>query len=77
MRGEFDLFGIYLPPLMLAGLLAWPVTWLLFRALNRFGFYRFVWHRPMVNLALFVLVLGGIVFGLGAIMPNARGILPT
>jgi hypothetical protein len=31
----------------------------------------------MVNLALFVLVLGGIVFGLGAIVPNLRGLLAT
>jgi hypothetical protein len=77
MRGEIDLFGIYLSPLVLAGLIAWPVTLLLFRALNRIGFYRFVWHRPMVNLALFVLVLGGIVFGLGAIVPNLRGLLAT
>jgi hypothetical protein len=77
MRGEFNLFGIYLPPLMLAGIIAWPVTLLLYRALNRIGFYRFVWHRPMVNLALFVLVLGAAVFGLGAIMPALRGILPA
>jgi hypothetical protein len=76
MRGEFDLFGIYLPPLMLAGMIAWPLTLMLSRALNHVGFYRFVWHRPMVNLALFVLVLGGTVFGLGAILPNLRGILP-
>jgi hypothetical protein len=77
MRGEFNLFGIYLPPLMLAGIIAWPVTLLLYRALNRIGFYRFVWHRPMVNLALFVMVLGAAVFGLSAIMPSVRGILPA
>ncbi len=77
MRGEFDLFGIYLPPLMPACMIAWPLTLLLYRALNRVGFYRFVWHRPMVNLALFVLVLGAAIFGLGTIMPTLRGVLPA
>ena len=61
MRGEFDLFGIYLPPLMLAVILAWPATWLLFHALNRVGFYRFVWHPPLVRLALFAGVFSGLV----------------
>jgi hypothetical protein len=77
MRGEFDLFGVYLPPLLLAILVAWPLTVALVRVLNRAGFYRFVWHRPMVNLALFVLVLGGTVFSLGAIVAGLRGVLRT
>ncbi len=76
MRGEFDWFGVYLPPLLPAGLLAWALTVLLSRALNRIGFYRYVWHRPLANVALYVLVLGGTVFGLSAIMPALRGILP-
>jgi hypothetical protein len=76
MRGEFDLFGVYLPPLLPAGLIAWGLTVLLIRALNRIGFYRFVWHRPLANVALFVLMLGGTVFGLAAIAPALRAILP-
>jgi hypothetical protein len=75
MRGEFDLFGIYLPPLMPAIVIAWALTVMLSRGLNRAGFYRIVWHRPLVNLALFVLVLGGTVFGLAAILPVVRGLL--
>jgi hypothetical protein len=69
MRGEFDLFGVYLPLLLPAGLLAWGLTNLLIRVLNRTGFYRFVWHRPLANVALYVLVLGGTVFGLAALLP--------
>jgi hypothetical protein len=34
------------------------VRWLL----ERFGLYRFVWHRPLFNLALYVLLMGGLVF---------------
>jgi hypothetical protein len=75
MRGEFDLFGIYLPPLLPAIAVAWGLTALLSRGLNAVGFYRFVWHRPMVNLALFVLVLGGTVFSLDAIFTSLRGVM--
>jgi hypothetical protein len=76
MRGEFDLFGVYLPPLLPAGLFAWLVTALLIRALNRLGFYRFVWHRPLANVAIFVLVLGFTVLGLGPLLPTLRALLP-
>jgi hypothetical protein len=69
VRGEFELFGVYLPPLLPAGLLAWALTILLIRALNRIGFYRHVWHRPLANVAVYVLVLGATVFGLAALLP--------
>jgi hypothetical protein len=77
MRGEFDLFGIYLPPLLPAIALAWLLTLALIRALNRMGFYHLVWHRPLANLALYVVVLGGTVFGLALILPHLRPLLPT
>jgi hypothetical protein len=77
MRGEFDLCGVYLPQLLPAIAVAWVLTALLFRGLDAIGFYRFVWHRPIVHLALFVLVLGGTVFGLAAVLPSLRGVLPA
>jgi hypothetical protein len=76
MRGEFDLFGIYLPPLLPSIGLAWLLTFLLIRLLNRVGFYHLVWHRPLANLALYVIVLGGTVFGLGLLLPHLRPLLP-
>ena len=69
MRGEFDLFGVYLPPLLPAVMGAWLLTALVIRVLNGAGFYRMVWHRPLFNLALYVLVLGGTILGLGALFP--------
>jgi hypothetical protein len=57
-----EFFGFYLPPLVLwatASLLPFIVLrWLLVR----FGLYRFVWHRPLFNLALYVLLVGGVIF---------------
>ena len=70
MRGEFDLFGVYLPPLLPAAILAWALTALAIRLLNRAGAYRIVWHRPLFNLALYVALLAGVVFGVAAIVPT-------
>jgi Protein of unknown function (DUF1656) len=57
-----EFLGFYLPPAMLwAGGAVVPfavLRWLL----ARFGFYRFVWHRPLFNLALYVLLAGAVVF---------------
>jgi hypothetical protein len=57
-----EFLGFYLPPLVpWAGGALIPflvLRWLL----ERFGFYRFVWHRPLFNLALYVLLVGGTVF---------------
>ena len=70
MRGEFDAFGVYLPPLLPAGIFAWIATGLLIHVLNHLGFYRMVWHRPLVNVALYVLVLGATIFGMAAFLPT-------
>jgi hypothetical protein len=76
MRGEFDFFSIYLPPLLPGIAVAWLLTIVLIRALNRIGFYHLVWHRPLVNLALYVVVLGGTVFGLALLLPHLHPLLP-
>ena len=59
-----EFLGFYLPPALLwAGAAVIPfavLRWLL----ERFGLYRFVWHRSLFNLALYVLLVGGgVVFG--------------
>jgi hypothetical protein len=37
-------------------LLQWGLDWLV----GRYGFYRHVWHPPLVRLALFVCLFGGL-----------------
>jgi hypothetical protein len=60
MIGEIDIFGVLAPPLLvwlgLALVVAAGLRWLL----NRLGVYRFVWHRPLFDLALLVILLGGV-----------------
>lgn len=61
-----EAFGFYLPPLMLWCLLAVPPFLLLRWGLNRGGFYRLVWHRSLFDAALYVIVLGAVMFSLPA-----------
>jgi uncharacterized protein DUF1656 len=57
-----EFLGFYLPPLLLWGSAALILFAVLRRLLESLGFYRLVWHRPLFNLALYVLLLGGIAF---------------
>ena len=61
MIRELDILGVYVSPMlgfMAAALLLWL---LLRRILERAGAYRHVWHRPLFDLALYVVLLGGVV----------------
>ena len=57
MIGEFDIYGVFVPALLVWALVALPVTGVLKMVLARAGFYHLVWHRPLVDLSLFVIVL--------------------
>ncbi len=61
MRHDFLIGGIILSPFVPDLLLAALITGLLTFVLVRLGFYRLVWHRPLVELALFCMILGIIV----------------
>ena len=61
MIGEVDVYGVFVPPLLIWVIAALPVTALIRRLFVRVGLYRFVWHRPLFDLALLVIVLGGVV----------------
>ncbi len=56
---DVELVGFYVSPLLLwAGAALIPFA-LLRWLLDRYGLYRFVWHRSLFNLALYVLLVGG------------------
>jgi hypothetical protein len=61
MIGEIDLYGVFLPPLLVWIGAALPLTAVLRRLLRWLGFYRFVWHRPLFDFALLIIVLGVVV----------------
>jgi len=60
MYGEFSLHGVFIPTLMGLMLAAFLVFLGLHQLLLRAGVYRHVWHPPLFNFALYVLVLGAL-----------------
>ncbi|WP_010543799.1 DUF1656 domain-containing protein [Sphingomonas elodea] len=58
MTGEVSIGGVFVPTLLVLGILAMLLTMALARLLNAFGLYRFVAYRPLVDLCLFILLLG-------------------
>jgi Protein of unknown function (DUF1656) len=57
MIGEFDIYGVFVPALLVWALVALSLTGVLRAVLARVGFYRLVWHRPLVDLSLLIIVL--------------------
>lgn len=55
-----DIYGIFVPALLLLALAAWLCLVLLHRGLARIGFYRAVAHPALADLALYVLILAGL-----------------
>ncbi|WP_333571804.1 DUF1656 domain-containing protein [Sphingomonas sp.] len=58
MTGEIAIDGVYVPTMLLLGVIAMLLTIALARLLNAFGLYRFVAYRALVDLCLFILLLG-------------------
>jgi protein AaeX len=61
MIGEFNLYGVFVPSLMLWAAAAVVLTALLRAGLRRAGAYRLVWHPALFDLAVFVIVLGCVI----------------
>ena len=60
MTGHLNIYGVYVPMLLVLMLVAYLVKSLLGTLLQRLGFYRWVWHPPLFNLALYIMVLGAL-----------------
>jgi hypothetical protein len=68
MTHDFLIGGVILSPIVPELLIAILLTALLSIVLMRLGFYRATWHRPLVELSFFCMILGAIV----ALTPDAR-----
>ncbi len=58
MIGEVSIEGVYVPAVLLLGLAALVLTGLLSQLFTMTGVYRLVAYRPLVDLCVFVLLLG-------------------
>ena len=61
MLRETHLLGALMPSLVLYFLAAIVLFIMIDRLLSPLGFYRLVWHPPLVRLAIFVCVFSGLV----------------
>ena len=61
MIAEFDIYGVFVPALLLFAIVTLLLMLVLTRLLEAIGFYRFVWHRPLFDVALGVILFGAIV----------------
>jgi protein AaeX len=62
---EVSLFGIFVSPFPLLMLAAWIAAFPLVRIGNRLGLARNVWHPPLFNTAVYVIVLSTLVLAFG------------
>ena len=62
MRYELDIYGVLVPALLLWLIAAYALSAVVTRIMQRFGFYRLVWHRALFNFALYVCLLGVVVY---------------
>jgi hypothetical protein len=58
MIGEVDIYGVLFPPLLIWIGIALLISALLRRGLAALGVYRFIWHRPLFDLCLLVMLTG-------------------
>lgn len=57
---EYDLYGVLLPPLLVWAAVALALRAILRRALIRAGFYRYVAHPALFDIAFLVILTGAV-----------------
>ena len=62
MTGEIALGGVFIPTLLLLAVLALLISWAVTRLIGALGLYHFLAYRALVDLSLFVLILGPLAF---------------
>jgi hypothetical protein len=55
---EFDLNGVFVAGILVWAVIAYAIRMGLTRIFTRAGLYRLVWHRPLFDFALFVVLWG-------------------
>ncbi len=62
MTSELNLYGLFVPALFLWMLVAFGMLLTLRRIFARSGAYALIWHRPLFDAALYVIILGVVVY---------------
>ena len=62
MRYELDLFGVFVPSLLLWSVLAFVLARTVSKLIARAGLYRRIWHPALFDFALYVCIVTSLVF---------------
>jgi Protein of unknown function (DUF1656) len=62
MTYELDLFGVIVPSLLLWSVLAYVLMRIVSKLVARAGLYRHVWHAALFDFAIYVCLVGSLVF---------------
>jgi hypothetical protein len=71
--GEFDIYGVYFPAFAVFAAIAFIIQIALKRLLDVYSVYRFVWHRALFDLAIYVILLGLVTAAAATILPLTGG----
>lgn len=75
MTGEFDIYGVYFPTFAVFAAIALMLQLAAKHLLNASGVYRFVWHRALFDLAMYVILLGVVTAAGAGFFPVVPGAL--
>jgi hypothetical protein len=70
MIGEFDIYGVYVPSFVVFAGLAFVLGLAVKRIFQSIGLYRYVWHRPLFDFAVYVIILGAVTMAGQALLPR-------
>ena len=62
MKYELDLFGVIVPSLLLWSVLAYVLGRIASKLIARAGLYRRIWHPALFDFALYICLVGSLVF---------------
>ena len=61
MIGEIDILGVFVPAVLVLMFIAYLVNLVIRNVLARIGVYRFIWHRSIFDLGIYVFVLAAVI----------------
>jgi len=62
MFEEYSVYGVFVPTLLIMAMFAYLLLQVMDWGLTHLDAYRFVWHPPLFNLALYFLILGALFY---------------
>jgi protein AaeX len=73
---EFDIYGIFVPALAIFAIIAFLLAFIVRSFLDIIGFYHLVWHRPLFDLCIFVILFGAVTVAAEPVIGELRRLIP-